>query len=331
MAALQRSIYVIVNPAAGRGAARRLRSELAPALDRRGLRYEIAETRAPGDAVDLAFAAARNGADVVAAVGGDGTVHEVANGLLHAAAEGAPAALGIVPVGTGNDFIKVFAGVRTREDAYDALAHGSVRAMDAGLARWQNGEEFFVNAMGTGIDVEVVRQIRRIRNLPGAAVYLLGLIRALTVFRPIAARITIDAADGEVGRGADMRAMMVAVANGRCIGGAFQVAPGAQPDDGLLDVVLVDATGLFESVRVAGRILRATHIGHRAVRHHPARRVDIEVPQGAPLFLQLDGELREPEGRRVRVEVLPGALRVVAAATTSPAARTHRTEASMER
>jgi diacylglycerol kinase (ATP) len=312
MEATHRTIHVVLNPAAGRGAARRVRAEVEQSLRRRHATFAISETTAPGEAIELAAAAARSGADVVAAVGGDGTVHEVANGLLRAAAAGSTAALGIVPVGTGNDFIKVVAGVRTRADAYDALAHGVVRAMDAGVVRWDDGDEFFVNAMGTGIDVEVVRQIQRIRNLPGAAVYLLGLIRALAVFRPIAARISLDATDDD-GAGDDVRAMMVAVANGRCIGGAFRVSPGALPDDGLLDVVLVAETRLLESVRVARRILRGTHIGHRAVRHRTARRVDIEVPAGASLFLQLDGELREPRGRRVRVEVMPGALRVVAA------------------
>src|SRR5690606_15108548 len=107
----------------------------------------------------------------------------------------------------GNDFVKVVSGIRTRDDAYDALAHGSPLAIDAGLARWDGGEEWFVNAMGTGIDVEVVRQIQGIRNLPGAAVYITGLVKALVRFRPIPLIVRID------GIATELRAMIVAVAN----------------------------------------------------------------------------------------------------------------------
>lgn len=301
----QRHIDIVLNPAAGNGAGRRVRAELERALHARGVGFAVHETARPGHATELAAGCARDGCAIVAAVGGDGTVHEVANGLLRSGGAHMPA-LGVVPVGTGNDFVKVVAGIRTRADAYDALAYGTPRALDAGLARWDGGEEWFVNAMGTGIDVEVVRQIRGIRNLPGAAVYITGLVKALVRFRPIPLIIRIDGVESE------QRVMIVAVANGTCIGGAFRVAPGARPDDGLLDVVLVEEIGFLDIMRVVPRILRGTHIGHRAVRHAAARHVELEVQAGTDLFFQLDGELREPAGaRRVAVEIRPGALRVL--------------------
>ena len=308
-----RHIDIVLNPAAGRGAARRARPRVERALAARGVAFAVHETAGPGHAAELAAGLAAAGARIVAAVGGDGTIHEVANGLLRAAAH--DAALGIVPVGTGNDFVKVVSGIRSLEDACDALARGTPRPLDAGLATWDGGEEWFVNAMGTGIDVEVVRQIRGIRNLPVAAVYITGLVKALVRFRPIPLHVRIDGVETE------LRAMIVAVANGSCIGGSFRISPGARPDDGLLDVVLVEEIGLLEVLRVVPRIVRGTHIGHRAVRHSAARRVELEVPAGTPLYFQLDGELREPAGaRRVAIEIRPGALRVLGAPGAAPSA-----------
>jgi len=311
----KRRVCLVLNPAAGRGAGRRLRGEIERALGARGIDYTVVETDGMGHATELAGRAAGQHADVVAAVGGDGTIHEVVNGLMALEPAVRPA-LALIPVGTGNDLVKVVAGTRTRSDAYDTLASGHPVRLDVGRATWTGGTEYFVNAMGTGIDVEVVRQIRGIRNLPGAAVYVLGLVRALMRYRPLRLRVTIA---GDV---IDRRFMLAAVANGRCVGGAFLVCPGASPDDGLLDVCMVDQLGLGRSLLVARRILRGTHGDHPAVEHRAASRVTLEAAGGEALFFQLDGELREPPGaNRVDIEVLPGALTVLASAgrVTEPA------------
>ncbi|MGH7506352.1 MAG: diacylglycerol/lipid kinase family protein, partial [Longimicrobiales bacterium] len=223
----KRTVRIVLNPTAGRGAGRRLRAEVERELAARGIDVDVHETERPGHAADLAAAAVAAGADVIVAVGGDGTIHEVVNGLMRCPPNARPA-LGLIPVGTGNDLVKVVAGTRTRAEAYDTIAHGWAVPLDAGRASWAGGEEYFVNAMGTGIDVEVVRQIRGIRNLPGAAVYVLGLAKALVKYRPLRLRVTID------GVTLDRRFMMAAVANGCCVGGAFQLCPDASPDDGLL-------------------------------------------------------------------------------------------------
>ena len=126
------------------------------------------------------------------AAGGDGTVHEVAAGLLEAREAGADdCVLGVLPLGTGNDFAKLIGPLRDLEASLDILGSGALRRYDAGYARWRDGEHWFVNAGGTGIDVEVVRQVlkRRRGRTPAALTYLAGVLRALIGYRAVPLRI----------------------------------------------------------------------------------------------------------------------------------------------
>ena len=184
---------IILNPTSGGGAGRKARAEIERELTRRDLPFEITETRGRGDAVGLAEQAAQDGVSTVVAAGGDGTIHEVVNGLMRARgqAESAPI-LGVIPIGTGNDFAKLLPLDGGRPAAYDVLKAGVVRTYDVGLAEWDGGSEYFVNGMGTGIDVEVVRQIERLPWLPGMPRYLAGLMRALVGFRPIRLAMRVD-------------------------------------------------------------------------------------------------------------------------------------------
>jgi YegS/Rv2252/BmrU family lipid kinase len=298
-------VFVVLNPTSGAGAGRRVRAELEVALRERGIDFRIEETRGPGHAMELAEAAARDGAPAIAAAGGDGTIHEVVNGLLRA---GTRPALCLVPIGTGNDFVKVVPGTQRRTLAYDTIAHGRIRAFDAAIMRWRGGEEYFVNAAGTGIDVEVVRQIEALRGLPGAAMYVLGLARALFRYRPVHLRVTPP--DGKV---IERRVMLAAVSNGKCLGGAFRLTPDAKPDDGLLDLCIVESISLASAVRVSLKVLRGTHAGHASVTTARGSAFDIASEGDDGLLLQLDGELRRIDDQRVRIEVVPGALRVFAA------------------
>ena len=248
-------LRVILNPASRGGAGRAVHAEIERELQRRGLQGDVVETRAPGDAAALAYAACAEGVSTVVAAGGDGTVHEVANGLLRAADEAVGLApnFGVIPVGTGNDFVKVVPGTSTRHAAYDTLASGVARPFDVIRATWQGGSEYAVNAVGTGVDVEVVRQIQASPRRTGALVYIGGLVRALRRYRPVHLRIEADGATVE------QRVMMIALANGSCIGGLFRVCPRASPTDGWLDLCVVGALPAWQQPGLAARVLRGTH------------------------------------------------------------------------
>lgn len=301
-------VHVILNPASGRGTGRRLRPEVEKELAKRGLYYSLEETSESGHAVALARAAALRGARTVVAAGGDGTIHEVVNGLLQARNQGATAcpALGVIPIGTGNDFVKSVIGGTNRERAYQVLAHGAIRHFDLGRISWTGGSEYFMNGVGTGIDVEVVRQITRLPRLPGVASYLVGLLRALLRFRPLPLRMRID------GEELEQKVMIVAIGNGFCLGGGFRLFPDALPDDGHLDICIVDQLDLLQVMGLLPRILLGKHTRHPRVSMRTAGSVEVLAMGQEPLFFQVDGELREPAtARRLEIEIVRAVLPVL--------------------
>ncbi|MGQ0560680.1 MAG: diacylglycerol/lipid kinase family protein [Gemmatimonadota bacterium] len=304
------AVHVVLNPKSGGGRSSRRGNELIAALRARGVSATLHHTQAPGHGVELAHMLAAGGADAVIAAGGDGTIHDVVNGILRS---GAATALGILPLGTGNDFAKVVAGARTLDSALDVIAAGHSERYDAGHAAWSGGQEFFINAMGIGIDVEVVRQILKLPALPAPVKYLLGLMRALAVYRPVALSATIGA------ERIDRRIMMMAVGNGVCQGGGFYLTPHASPRDGRLDLCVIKALPLWQVPPVLARVLRGTHAGHPTVIMQAVERVRFEAHGSAPLYFQLDGELREADGAsRLEIGVRRRALNVLAGLESKP-------------
>lgn len=293
---------VILNPAARHGAGRRLRPRIERELESRSLDFDIVETEGPGHAVELARSAAEAGTARVIAAGGDGTVHEVANGLMAAVA--ATPAMGLIPIGTGNDFVKMMPGTATRAQAFATLATGTERAVDVGVARWDGHTEYFMNAMGTGIDVEVVRQMRRSGWMPGIMIYLGALMRALVQYRPLPIRMVVD------GMQSTHSIMILAVCNGPSIGGAFRVCPDARSDDGLLDACVVHELPLHRIARVVPRVLLGTHTRQPGVSMHRGTSVLLALGGGGVLPFQLDGELREAAGD-IEVSLAPRRLNVI--------------------
>jgi diacylglycerol kinase (ATP) len=303
------SVHVVLNPKSANGRTIRRSDDVLSGLHSRGVHATLHLTNAPGHAVELAHMLAADGADVVVAAGGDGTVHDVANGILRA---GSNTALALLPLGTGNDFAKVVPGARSLKQALETIANPRIVRFDAGLASWDGGQEFFVNAMGTGIDVEVVRQITRMPRLPGPVKYLAGLFRALAVYDPVPLRA---ATSSEV---LERTVMMMAVGNGVCQGGGFYLTPHAKPDDGLLELCVIDSLPMWKVPLVLQRVLRGTHAGHPKVTMRSIERVRFEARGASALYFQLDGELREPAGATwLDVEVRKGALSVVTGLETN--------------
>ena len=301
------TVHVILNPKSGGGRGARLREEIERELGIRGVRVVLLETQASGHARELARQAVANGAELVAAAGGDGTIHDVANGLL---CSGRRVPLAVIPGGTGNDFAKVVPGAQSRTTAYDVIASPGFRDFDAGFVEWDSGSEFFVNGMGTGIDVEVVRQILRLPRLPGPVKYLVGLLRALRVYRPVTLRASLRT------EAIEKSVMMFAIGNGICQGGGFYLTPHALPTDGALELCVVERIPLWKVALVLPLVLRGTHGSHPVVTMRSFTTLRFDAVGSTPLFFQLDGELREPAGARwLNVEVRPAALSVAVAQT----------------
>ncbi len=295
-----RHAHLILNPAAGRGAGRRARDPVARAFRGQGWAVEVAETEGPGHATELAARAARDGAQHVVAVGGDGTVHEVVNGVL---AAGAQVPVGVVPIGSGNDFAKL-AGVHgcTPARAVARLVGARPRAFDVGRAL----DEYFVNSMGFGFGPEVVRTRNGMPRLRGFLSYFVPVLRAFGSFQPPLLEVR---AAGFAERG---YVMMVEVCNGTTAGGSYRFAPDASPADGRLDVCLVRRVSLPRFLRAIPRVMRGTHAGMREVALFQTTHVTIRSLEG-PLLVHLDGELREPGTNSCTITVEPGRLNVLVA------------------
>jgi len=299
-----RRLLMIVNPAAGSGRLQRRLRELQAGLSRHALAAEAAFTERPGQAVKLAQAASGQFGAVVA-VGGDGTVNEVASGLL--AAQGPPAALGIIPAGTGND-IATQLGLRSVETALAALREGRQRAFDAIEATWGRGAErcrrFALSFASVGFASELIRRTTpALKRLLGPRFcYSVGFVRALAGFAPPLMRVTVD---GQPRQG---RFFHVCAGNAEYAGGGvMRISPGARMDDGQLNICLIEGLGRLEALRHLPRLLRGTHVTHPKVRYFTGQVLALEADRATDV--QLDGDLvgHTPATFQIR----PGAIQVL--------------------
>lgn len=293
-------VCVIFNPAAGRGRALQRMESLRQTL---GARAQFLPTQSPSHAEELAFEAATKGFPIVAAAGGDGTVHEVANGLLRA---GRPeAALAVFPIGSANDY------AHSLGLASGWWLHGDptacTRTVDVGLIRAGDGwQRFFVNGVGVGFNGAVTLESRRIRRLQGVWLYSVALFRALW-YHFTAPLVTVQI-DDTVRR---MPTLALSVAIGRREGN-FVLAPHALVDDGLFDYLHVGRLQRWELFRYfPGMITGNLPTDHPAIQTGRCRHVKLDAE--TPLIVHLDGELfslPEDDGREFDIHIMPAALRV---------------------
>jgi diacylglycerol kinase (ATP) len=296
---------VIVNPAAGAFSTRRKWPIISRLLKHIGFTFDFEYTEGVGHAIELARLAASDGYRYLVAVGGDGTVNEVANGILHST-NAATTALGIVSTGTGSDFIRSVGISRDYTAACSALTSQQRRSVDVGLVEYQhNGQtfkRFFVNAAGVGFDAAVVRETERLPKFFGGTVpYIAGMLRTLVSYKnkPVVVRVDDEAEE--------YRVLNVAVANGSYMGGGMHIAPDAELGDSLLDVVIIGDMGKLEILKEFPRVYRGTHISLPKVRMKKGSRVTIESPE--PMLVYADGELLGECPASFRV--VPGALSIV--------------------
>ncbi|HHW14625.1 MAG TPA: diacylglycerol kinase family lipid kinase [Firmicutes bacterium] len=268
---------IVVNPTAGRGAAGRRWPAVAAELDRLGLDYEPHFTVGPGDATEVARRAASEGFDAVVAAGGDGTLSEVVNGLV-----GTGRLLGILPMGSGNDFA-LAAGIGPGPFAAAQLLASPVpRLVDLGRVDGR----YFINVASAGMDAEIARLMNEdLRYLRGTTAYLAATIATLFRFRPAPVRLELDGVVHE------LEAVLVAVANGQYYGGGMNITPRAVLDDGLLDVCAVGALGRLEFLRAFPSVFRGEHLSHPKISTFRARRVVLYPAGERPLLVQADGEI----------------------------------------
>ncbi len=296
------TLHLLINPAAGRGRAGRRLARILAQFQQAGLRPQVHVSTDTGDIEEQARALAADPAAAIIAAGGDGTVHEVVNGILSADAS---TAFGVVPVGTGNDFAKA-AGVPLHwETAVRLLADRITsdtppRRVDAGRIN----ERFFCNGAGIGFDAVVTRIARSYAWRIGDLVYLLAIFRAMApgVATP---RMTVRRRDEVLWDGP---LTLANTANGPWLGGMFHIAPDARASDGELNLVVAGPVTRRRILALLPKIVRGSHMDEDDVYQWAVTRITITAD--APVESHLDGEVQPPQSS-FEVEVLPGALRLL--------------------
>jgi len=286
---------LIANPASGSGRTRRVAARVVDLLGRRDVPFDLEFTSAPRQAAEIA-ARACDDHDVIVAIGGDGTIHEIAGSMLKC---GKP--LGIVPAGSGNDLVKSLKVPTGTEAAIEVLLSGSMRTMDVGTI---NGR-CFVNVVGIGFDAAVNHNSHGLRRPAGGLLrYLVALVKTLGTYDAVSLSVTID------GKRTDQDLYLLTIGNGTTCGGGFRLTPRALLDDGVLDVTMVRPISvpvlLWHLPKVFGGTI------DRVVKYASLTTATrIRVESGGPVPVHVDGEIYEEDTSRMEIEIVPQALTVI--------------------
>ncbi|HEX6680796.1 MAG TPA: diacylglycerol kinase family protein [Gaiellaceae bacterium] len=298
----ERRTVFLVNPASDNGATGRRWPEIANRAAAAGLTGDALVSERPGQLTELAREAAEGGAELLVAVGGDGTVNEVVNGI----AGRAGVELAIVPRGTGRDFVRTYVISHRVDDAIRTAVEGRTREIDLGRARfrsWQGKttEAYFANIASAGMSGAIAKRANETsKALGGRASYLWATFAVFAGWRT--SEISVEA-DGEVRR-SPMH--LVVVANGRYFGGGMMITPDADPDDGVFDVLVIGNLTKRDLLLTLPKTYFGRHLPHPKAELLRATTVEIETKE--PMPVELDGE--QPGTTPVRFEVVPRALRL---------------------
>lgn len=298
-------LALVVNPeAGGRKGSRRL-DRLRRALDDQGLDHEVRATLAPGDGARAARQALEDGARLLVAVGGDGTVHEVVNGMLDGdgRAHVTGAVLGVVAAGSGCDFVRTFGLPSRPAPAAARLAGGGVRAVDVARIGFVDGggrpaSRFFVNIAEAGLGASTAARAVRMPRSLGQSRYLAAFWAVLPGYRPGSARIDADGAPVY-----DGRAVNVVAANCRYFGGGMHISPRSDPGDGALELLVFNGRKT-DSFTMLPKVYRGRHIPHRSIME--LRGGQFRVTAEPALAVEADGEVLGTTP--VTIDVVPAAL-----------------------
>lgn len=289
----ERAAHLVLNPAAGKGRSGGGRDLVSRVLEERGVRPVWHVTEKSGDAYDIVNGLP--GDAVAVAVGGDGTIHEVA-----AACAGTERVMGVLPLGTGNDYVKALGISGDLREALGVLVDGTVRVVDAGEV---NGVTFN-NGLGIGFDAEVAEGVAKAPSyLPGAGRYAWSVGRLFWGFECHDATLRLGKE-----KVIEAKTILVAVALGTTYGSMFRLAPEAVLDDGLFDVVWSEEVSRPEVLKLIPSALWGTLTDRNKV--HFARTAEVEIEMEEAVPAHVDGEMLDPT-RKFQARVLPDALHVI--------------------
>lgn len=279
---------VIYNPTAGNGHGKTVAEQVEKIMKAKEVSFEMHATEGPGHATELAADAAKRGCDTVLSIGGDGTISEIVRGLA-----GTKTALGIVPAGTGNDFIKSIDTPKDVQQAVELILSVPAKPTDVGMIN----DQPFINECGTGFDVMVLDYAEKAKKyVKGLLPYLWGVIRTLIHFKSVEMTYAID--DGE--KKSD-ELLVISAGNGRIIGGGIKMCPEAVTDDGYFDVVIVKKISKLKLPVRLVQLLQGKVLKFKETVHYKARKIYMKSPN---MRVNVDGEIIPMED--ATVQLVPG-------------------------
>lgn len=296
--------YIIYNPISNKGNSGKILPLVRHELDSYHLDYELVTTQYIGHALELARQAANDGYDVVVAAGGDGTANEVINGLMYARQAGSHTpALGILPLGRGNDFNYSMGAPESWQESCRILGLGSARRIDIGLVKgglYPDGR-YFGNGIGIGFDA-VVGFIAASQRIKGFLGYLVAAFRTMFVYSP-APVVSVEMETETI----TQQSLMINIMNGRRLGGGFLIAPQGDPQDGIMDLCLAKNVGKLRIFYLISKFLQGTQYSQPEITARQASRVTVRAVKGS-LPIHADGETISTECEQIDIELLPRSL-----------------------
>ncbi|MDZ7261040.1 MAG: diacylglycerol kinase family lipid kinase [candidate division KSB1 bacterium] len=290
---------LIVNPTAGRGKGAKLYPRILEYLRNHGFSFEVVLTTRPGETMPLADQAIQEGYELLVSVGGDGTHNEIANSILKS---GKDIMLGAISAGSGNDFVKTAGVPLELESACEVLHSGVAKKVDVGVIN----DRYFLNIASVGFDVAAAIRSQRMKILRGFLLYLGSAL--CEIFSYEGPEVTISA-NGFTWR---EKVLMISVANGKCYGGAFQIAPSARMDDDLLNAIILDEMNPFRRLYGIPKVMKGTHFQLRECHQVLTNELTLELDR--PLPIHVDGEVLYPEVTEVTIKSIPQRLSVLVSA-----------------
>lgn len=298
---MRETFFAIVNPAAGGGRSAKLAGPAIARLRESAVRVDVIASTGPGHAADLAREAYDQGYRRFIAVGGDGTAHEILNGIFTHAGANARISLGFLPLGTGNSFLRDFTQ-NGAEAALQALLENRKRPIDLLRLTHSTGEIYAFNLFSVGFTADVATLTNRHFKSLGSFGYLLGVFLRVVQLRRRAFALRCD--DDE--KWDERRCLFLTFNNSKYTGGTMLIAPHSDPTDGLIEFVRWGPIGRLGLLRMLPKLYDGTHIQHPLASRRAVRRVEFNLP--APIDVMIDGEIATLECRSL--DIIPGAVDV---------------------
>lgn len=298
--------HFIINPIAGRGRTYKAIKHIRSLLNNSDINYQITITKAPKHATEIAKHAANN-SDVIVAIGGDGTVNEVTNGLINS-----NSSLGVIPLGSGNDFAKMLYIPNGLQKAFDIIINNETKLIDIGkvVTRINNkqksevyDERYFFNGIGVGFDASVAFESSKIKSLRGLPLYITALFKALLKYKTPHLSIDID------GKAFLDKFFLVTIGNGKCSGGGFYLTPDAELCDNYFDICYVNKINLFQIFKIFPSVLKGLHGKFKEVNFLKAKNLIIDSKD--KFYVHADGEIVGNHVNNVEITLIPNAIKVI--------------------